>query len=107
MDFKVYKEKQMKKITDQVNELREYAKNRKGELAELITEAADTIEALLNRESSIEYINLGEWEMFDLITSKWFGKQCYFKQDDGMVYSRKTCKLMTVQDAISEFLAEI
>ena len=32
--------------------------------------------------------NVGEWDMFDLITSTYYGKTMYFKQDNGVVYSR-------------------
>lgn len=46
----------------------------------------------------------GEWELFELITSTYFGKQYYFVEDNGLVYSRETHKHMTRDDAISEFL---
>ena len=49
----------------------------------------------------------GEWEMFCLITSVWHGKQYYFMQDDGTVYSRDSGKYMTAQDAYNEFLDKI
>lgn len=49
----------------------------------------------------------GEWEMFDLITSAYFGKQYYFDEEDGLVYSRETHKHMTKDDAIREFLGII
>ena len=49
----------------------------------------------------------GEWEMFCLITSVWHGKQYYFMQDDGTVYSRDSGKYMTAQDAYNEFLGKI
>ena len=49
----------------------------------------------------------GEWDMFELITSAWYGKQYYFKEDNGMAYSRKSNKTMTVHDAILEFIREI
>jgi hypothetical protein len=47
----------------------------------------------------------GEWEMFSLITSAYFGKQYYFLEDNGTVYSRLSHKaLATKQDAYNEFL---
>lgn len=49
----------------------------------------------------------GEWEMFCLITSAWYGKQYYFMQDNGIVYSRDSGKYMTAQDAYNEFLDKI
>lgn len=51
--------------------------------------------------------NVGEWDMFDLITSTYYGKTMYFKQDNGVVYSRYSCKYMSVDEAIMEFLALI
>jgi len=49
----------------------------------------------------------GEWEMFDLISSAYYGKGMYFKQDDGTVYSRYSCKYMSVDEAIREFVSLI
>lgn len=54
-----------------------------------------------------EYRKRGEWDMFELITTAWYGKQCYFKEDNEMAYSRKSHKTMTVHDAILEFIREI
>ena len=34
----------------------------------------------------------GEWDMFSLITSVEYGKQYYFHEKNGMVYSRKSHK---------------
>ena len=47
---------------------------------------------------------VGEWDMFELITSAYFGKQYYFVEENGLVYSRETHKYMTKDDAIREFL---
>lgn len=49
----------------------------------------------------------GEWELFTLITSAYYGKQYYFLQDDGLVYSRASCKYMKKDDAVIEFLGII
>lgn len=46
----------------------------------------------------------GEWDTFELITSAWYGKQMYFKEANGMVYSRLSRKTMYQSDAVSEFL---
>ena len=46
----------------------------------------------------------GEWDMFNLITSVYFGKQYYFPEEDGIVYSRQSGKNMTREKAIQEFL---
>lgn len=49
----------------------------------------------------------GEWDMFLLITSAWNGKQYYFRQDDGSVYSRESGKYLTKEEAYDEFLSQI
>lgn len=49
----------------------------------------------------------GEWDMFELISSAWYGKQMYFREMGGMVYSRVTCKTMQQDEAVNEFLEMI
>lgn len=49
----------------------------------------------------------GEWDMFDLISSAYYGKGMYFKQDNGTVYSRHSGEYMTVDEAIREFISLI
>lgn len=46
----------------------------------------------------------GEWDMFNLLTSCEYGKQCYFLQDNGIVYSRRSHTYMTFDDAVEEFI---
>lgn len=46
----------------------------------------------------------GEWDMFCRIATVQYGKECYFMQDDGTVYSRRNGKTMTKQEAINELL---
>lgn len=58
-------------------------------------------------QSDVHDRNVGEWDMFDLITSAYYGKTMYSKQDNGIVYSRYSCKYMSVDEAIREFLAVI
>lgn len=50
---------------------------------------------------------LGQWDMFIILSSAWHGKQYYFLQDNGWVYSRKSCQYMTVDQAYQEFTNEI
>lgn len=54
----------------------------------------------------IEQLEEREWELFNLLSSAFYGQQCYFKQDDGTVYSRATCEYLSFDQAIDEF-AEI
>lgn len=56
---------------------------------------------------AVEIKKEGEWEMFDLISSAYYGKRMYFKQDNGIVYSRYSCKYMSVDEAILEFVSLI
>ena len=47
----------------------------------------------------------GEWEMFELISSGMYGKQCYFRNDNGTVYSRLSGKtLKNSSEAICEWM---
>lgn len=70
---------------------------------ESINEIADAVAKKLQPKAQIT----DAWEMFELITSVWFGKQCYGAQENGLVYSRMSCKAMTKDDAIREFLDAI
>lgn len=52
----------------------------------------------------------GEFEVLDLLSSAWHGKQYYFmeyEENGGIIYSRDSCKYMTLDDAISEFASRI
>lgn len=49
----------------------------------------------------------GEWDMFQRITTAYNWKQCYFLQENGLVYSRLSHTTMTRDDAIKEFLNEV
>ena len=62
------------------------------------------IRKTINEQPTIDPVKRGEWDMFELITSAYFGKQYYFLQEDGIVYSRQSCKYMTRDKAIQEFL---
>lgn len=45
----------------------------------------------------------GRWDMFDLMSCRYWGKHYYFLQDDGTVYSRYSGSYMTVEQAYQEF----
>ena len=45
----------------------------------------------------------GEWDMFEMLSSAWYGKQAYFQQGDGLVYSRISDKYMKPDVAVAEF----
>lgn len=50
---------------------------------------------------------LGQFDVLNLLSSAWHGKQYYFVEDNGIIYSRDSCKYMTLEDAISEFARKI
>ena len=49
----------------------------------------------------------GQWDMFFLITSAWYGKQCYGMENNGMVYSRRSGQTMEREAAYMEFVDAI
>lgn len=52
---------------------------------------------------------MGEFEVLDFLSSAWHGKQYYFMENEanGIVYSRDSCKNITLDEAISEFASRI
>ena len=49
----------------------------------------------------------GEWDLFVNITSIYYGKQYYFLESHGMVYSRASHKSMPKREAMQEFFDAI
>lgn len=45
----------------------------------------------------------GELDFLILASNSYYGKQMYFEQDDGTIYSRVSCKHMTLAQAVIEF----
>lgn len=79
----------MSLISKQIDELRSYASTRKGELAKLINDAADTIEALSARQEgivdAIKTADINGWVKDDLIGQI----EALSAQTDGDVISRQ------------------
>lgn len=69
--------------------------------------AAKKAEKALRQLPAIEENRDEAWEVFSLITSTWYGKECYFIQNDGNVYSRLSGRHMTRVEAVNEFLRRI
>jgi len=68
----------------------------------------------MSMENSLNLMNAkkayenGEWDMFCLITSVDWGKQCYFEQDNGVVFSGRSGKyLRDREEAYKEYLDAI
>ena len=59
--------------------------------------------------NAVSQQKIGEWNMFILLSSAWYGKQCYFEEDNDneIIYSKFSGKLMSREDAIKEFIKEI
>lgn len=47
------------------------------------------------------------WELFELITSTYYGKMYYFREKNGTVYSRASHENMSWNEALNEFLDAI
>ena len=76
--------------------------------AEAYQKLTNYLEEMPSTQPDIHYRKMGEWDMFELITSVYYGKQYYFLQDDNeIVYSRASGKYMSVDKAIEEFLSKI
>lgn len=63
----------------------------------------DAHELIKNVESLINPRVSREWDLLNLLSSAWYGKQCYFQQDDGMIYSRSSGRYLSLDQAIDEF----
>ena len=48
-----------------------------------------------------------EWELFSLLSAVWFGKDVYFRQEDGMIYSRLSGEYMPFDQAVDEFVSAL
>ena len=72
---------------------------------EALKDAVDELEE--SDHNVVEIKKEGEWDMFDLISSAYYGKGMYFKQDNGTVYSRHSGDYMTIDEAIREFISLI
>ena len=73
--------------------------------------AADRLEKLMAERDEYkrraEAADIREWELFSLISAVWYGKDAYFRQDDGMVYSRISGEYMTFDQAVDEFICAL
>ena len=68
---------------------------------------ADRLELLRALEYDRGQYEAGEWDMFNLITSAQYGKQCYFLETGGRVYSRYSGQtLESVDEAVREWLSQ-
>ena len=64
----------------------------------------ECVDRVLNAKSDYER---GRFEVLDVLSTAWHGKQYYFMAEDGLVYSRASVKAMTPDEAIREFANRI
>lgn len=51
----------------------------------------------------IQQLEACRWELFDYLSTAYYGKQMYGLNDDGTVYSRYSCDTMPFERAVDEF----
>lgn len=51
----------------------------------------------------IQQLESSHWELFDDLSTAYYGKQMYGLNDDGTVYSRYSCDTMSFEQAVDEF----
>ena len=60
---------------------------------------------MIGNDLDVASYAFGRWTMFKLISSRYYGKECYFMQYDGVVYSRiSSSYLANMNEAVKEFL---
>lgn len=61
------------------------------------------VQLKVDARALIQQLESEKWELFDLLSSAWYGKRTYFKQDDGTVYSRMSGEYLSFDQAVDEF----
>ena len=51
----------------------------------------------------IQQLESSRWELFEELSTAYYGKQMYSLNDDGTVYSRYSCDTMPFERAVDEF----
>lgn len=81
---------------------------------ENVVKAVQNVNIKVNKEEllkALEYdreqYEKGVWDMFELITSAYYGKQYYFLEPSGVVYSRESGKYINRGEAYTEFFRVI
>lgn len=82
---------------------RRTALNRKGNRS---VSTGDSILREVWKEESMTDFEKGRFDIFELITSAYHGKQYYFLEDEenSLVYSRESHRVMPMESAVIEFL---
>lgn len=57
--------------------------------------------------ANYDHADSRDWDIFQLITSVAYGKQRFFREDDGRVWDRESGEYMTFEVALDKYLGEI
>ena len=78
----------------------------------LVMECVLNVGVSVDKDELIKALNydrgqyeMGAWDMFKLITSTEYGKECYSLESNGTVYCRRNRKhLLSKEDAINDYI---
>ena len=90
-------------MTPEKVDLEEYAKKLRWE-RDIAIAQLESIDKWLSDRIKAKLASPSGFEVLDLLSSMYYGRQMYFEQDGGVIYSRHSCRnLPTLQDAVNEF----
>ena len=88
---------------EKVIELIEFAINVTDSRSETVTipmSAGKNALALLKEQEQIKEESITPFEVLDIISSFYGGKQIFFQEENGMIYDRYKCEYITLEDAV-------
>ena len=56
--------------------------------------------AILKEQKQIKEESITPFEVLDIISSSYGGKQIFFQEENGMIYDRYKCEYITLEDAV-------
>ena len=56
--------------------------------------------ALLKEQEQIKEESITPFEVLEIISSSYGGKQIFFQEENGMIYDRYKCEYITLEDAV-------
>lgn len=93
-------------MTPEKVDLAEYAKQLRWERDIAISQLESIGKGLGERMDDVKakLASPSGFEVLDQLSSLYYGKQMYFEQDGGVIYSRHSCRnFPALQDAVNEF----
>ena len=64
------------------------------------TDLLQTVVGLLKEQKQIKEESITPFEVLDIISSSYGGKQIFFQEENGMIYDRYKCEYITLEDAV-------